>query len=75
MNRDQAAEMQAVGRGIEADVDGDGGRAGREEPFQFLAIAMSSIRPRHCSSWRMVEDAVMGKRSLNGRNDFSTSFW
>ena len=35
---DEVAEVEAVGGRVEADVKGERGRAGREEPFQFFAI-------------------------------------
>ena len=42
---DQVAEVEAVGGRIEADVKGDRGRAGREQPFQFLAIGHVGDQP------------------------------
>jgi hypothetical protein len=35
---DQVAQVKTIRRGIEADVERDGGRAGGEQPFQLLAI-------------------------------------
>jgi hypothetical protein len=44
-NPDQVAEMQAVGGRVEAVVEDDRRRAGREQPFQFVAIGHVGDQP------------------------------
>jgi hypothetical protein len=41
----QVAEMEAVGSRVEADVERHRGRAGREKPFEFVAIGHVGNQP------------------------------
>jgi hypothetical protein len=58
--------MEAVGGGIEADVKRDRGRAGREEPFEFVAIGHVGDQPAPLQIVKYGRGGSHGKRLFKG---------